>query len=249
MRNILLGLLLALFVSPAWAAMPTFVSKGTADFQSGAATPGMPAGIAAGDLLLLLGMSPADGALSIANENGGTWVEITDNLPVQSPPDGTRRLAVWYSRYNGTQGAPTTNDAGASNGAVIYAFRGVKAAGNPYNVTSANAGFASSVLSITGATTTAANCLIAIISVLNDDNDDFGATFTNAALTNIAIRGEDSSATNYRPTLVTGEKAAAGAYGATTNTLTSGSGFANASIALEGASAGGGTMGLLGVGR
>lgn len=120
----------------------------------------------------------------------------------------------------------------------IHAIRGVKTSGDPWNITSGNAEATSDTsLSATGATTTAPDCLVLILAALMDDDQDFGGTWTNADLANIIVRQNSpgTAGNDGRHILVTGEKASAGAYGATTNTLTASSVKAMMTVALEGA--------------
>lgn len=219
--------------------MPTYVASGTVANLTAAGGVALPAGIAVDDILLLE-IETANQAVTITAQNGGTWVEVTNS------PQGTgsaasataTRLTVFWSRYNGTQGAPTISDSGDHQIGRVHAFRGCKTTGDPWNITSGNVEAASDTsLSATGATTTAANCLVCIMASLMDDAQNFGATWTNASLANITVR-QNSSGTagnDGRHILVTGEKATAGTYNATTNTLTANSVKAMMTIALEGA--------------
>ena len=52
--------------------MPTFVAAGSVASGTGAITPALPANIATGDILLLF-LETANQAISITNQNGGTW--------------------------------------------------------------------------------------------------------------------------------------------------------------------------------
>lgn len=218
--------------------MPTFVSAGATSGDVGnvaAITPAMPAGIASNDILLLFLETSSTQAITIADSNGGSWAEVTGS-PQES---SATRLTVFWSRYNGTQGAPTTDDSGNHNLGVIVAFRGCKTTGNPWNITSAGShNTANTSLSITGATTTAANCLVVIGSSLDDSVPDFGATWTNSDLASISSLYTNvitASGNDGRIGVLSGQKASAGAYGATTNTLTANATKAFMTIALEGA--------------
>ena len=224
-------------------AVPTFVAAGAVGDGTAGVTPALPAGLATNDILLLF-VETANQAVAIANQNGGTWTEVT-NSPQGSGTaaaiDATR-LTVFWSRYNGTQGAPTTTDSGDHQFGRIYAFRGVVTSGTPFNISSGSTEATSDTsLSATGATTTAADSLVVIGATISMElgTENFGGTWTNASLTNITVRGNDwgTQGNDGRLAVVTGDKVTAGAYGATTNTLTVGSEKGMMTIALTGNSA------------
>ena len=48
---------------------------------------------------------------------------------------GSTALTVYWSRYNGTQGAPTTSDSGDHQIGRMIAIRGATTSGNPWDVT------------------------------------------------------------------------------------------------------------------
>lgn len=186
----------------------------------GAITPALPAGIAVDDILLLCIETRSGQSISIPTPNGGTWAQ-----PAFSPfPDtgGTTgtRFSVFWSRYNGTQGDPTTSDSGDHQIGAILAFRGCIASGDPWDVSSSGSKTsASTTVAVAGATTTVADCLVVV--GCSRENDAAGAHFSNYAnadLANITERFDDGAIAGNGGGffVVTGEKAAAGAYGDTT---------------------------------
>lgn len=206
---------------------PVWIANGAQAAGALAITPALPSGILTDDILLLL-LETANQAISIPTPNGGTWTEVT------SSPQGTgtaggltaTRLTMFWSRYNGTQGAPTTSDSGDHQLGFIAAFRGARTSGDPWSITSGNVDATSDTsLSATGATTTVAECTVVIGAALMDDAQDFGATWTNADLANIDTLANEATAAGNdgRVGMVTGLKSASGAYGATTNTITANS--------------------------
>ena len=224
-------------------ALPTFVAAGASSGSLAAITPVLPAGIAVNDILLLF-VETANQTVTIADQNGGVWAAVPNSPQSYNDADGDTngnynvRLTVFWSRYNGTQGSPTTSDSGDHNSGRILAFRGVKTTGNPWNVTSGGAALVSDGNAIIpGAATTVNDCLI-VLAVA--DNADTVSTryvsFSNAALANIVERADGGTAEGNGGGLgiATGEKAVAGAYGNTIadTSLTSAS-FAMMSIALE----------------
>ncbi len=221
-------------------ATPTFVAAGAVSSGTGAITPALPAGIAANDILLLF-LETANEAISISNQNGGTWTAVT------SSPQGTgtagstsaTRLTAFWSRYNGTQGAPTASDSGNHQLGRIIAIRGAAASGNPWDVTAGGVeATADTSGSIPGATTTVANTLVvtAIATSLPDSSSTtrFSA-WTNANLTSITERTDNSVTAGNGGGLgvATGIKATAGAYGNTAVTLATSASKGMMSIAVK----------------
>jgi len=219
---------------------PTFVAAGAVASNAAAITPALPAGIAINDILLLF-LETANQAISISNQNGGTWAAVANSPQSVGTAGGSNgtRLTVFWSRYNGTQGAPTTSDSGNHQLGRIIAIRGAATSGNPWDVT---AGGTESTVdtsgAIPGATTTVANTLVvaAIATSLPDASGtaNFSA-WTNANLTGLAERTDNTvtAGNGGGLALATGEKATAGAY--TTTGVTCGTATTKAmmSIALK----------------
>lgn len=218
--------------------LPVYVGAGTLADNAAAISPALPSGIQTNDILLLA-IETANQAITIPTPNGGVWTEVTNSPQGTGTAAGTTatRLTVFWSRYNGTQGAPTTSDSGDHQTGQIFAFRHCISTGTPFNISSGNVDATSDTsLSATGATTTAPNCLVAILATLMDDAQDFGGTWTNTDLANITVRQNSpgTGGNDGRLILVTGEKASAGAYGATTNTTSASSVKGMMTIALMG---------------
>lgn len=174
-----------------------------------------------GDILLLF-VETANQACSISNPNGGTWTSV-------SSPQGTgtaggtsaTRLTAFWSRFNGTQGAPTVSDSGNHQLGRMIAIRGATATGNPWDVIASGIEATSDKSgSIPGATTTVANTLVvtAVAGSLPDANGtaEFSG-WSNANLTSLTERTDNSVTAGNGGALgiATGVKATAGAYGST----------------------------------
>ncbi len=101
------------YITVATASAPTYVAAGSVSSGTGAITPALPGSLATNDILLLF-LETANQAISISNQNGGTWTQVTNSPQGVGTAGGTSatRLTVFWSRYNGTQGAPTTTDSG-----------------------------------------------------------------------------------------------------------------------------------------
>ena len=216
------------------ASAMKFVAAGTITSGTGAITPALPSGIGVNDILLL-SLETANEAISISNQNGGTWTGVTNS------PQGTgaTRLTVFWSRYNGTQGNPTTSDSGNHQLGRITAFRGAAASGNPWDVTAGGVESTSDTSgAIPGTTTTVSNTLVVAI-IATDLPDATGTTnfsaWANSDLTNVNERTDNTANAGNGGGLgiATGVKSAAGAYGNTTVTLANSAVKGMMSIALK----------------
>ena len=223
----ILALSAMLLVSPytalAVAPIPTFVACGAYANNAAAVAVALPASIASDDILLMF-VETANQAVTVSNQNGGTWTQVTGTGVGTGTAAGTSatRLTVFWSRYNGTQGNPTISDSGDHQIAVMCAFRGVYNTGNPWDVTnSAIEATSDTSWSIPGNTTTVANTLVVVAGARMDDSAaaHFSAQ-TNADLASIAERadGGGTAGNGGGSFVMTGTKAAAGTYGATTVT-------------------------------
>jgi hypothetical protein len=203
-------------------ALPSFVNVGAQH----AATPGggtvaLPSGIQAGDVLLLFVECNGTEVVTISDAAGGTWAALPDS-PVAS--GSATRLTGFWSRYNGTQTAPTISGPSDHTSGGMVAYRGCVATGNPWDSHAAGTGSGSGV-SITGATSTVADCLVVAASCAGTDASaqQFSA-WANADLTNVAERMDYFSGAGGGGGVgvADGGKAVAGAYGATTATVATG---------------------------
>lgn len=213
-------------------AMPTFVAAGTV---FGGITTGnfpLPAGWATNDILLLA-IETNEGE-SITTPSG--WAEVTGS-PVEATGTGTRLTVLWR-RAQASDGANvTTNDPGDHIYGVILAFRGCPTTGDPWDVTSTSTETTSDTsVSITGATTTVADCLVVAMCARGLDNTDpiFGS-WANSDLSSVTEVSDDGTTQGSGGGIgiATGGKATAGAYGATTATLASASAKSMMTIALK----------------
>jgi hypothetical protein len=221
-------------------AMPTYVAAGAVASGTGTITPALPAGIATNDILLLC-LETANQAITISNQNGGTWTAVTNSPQGTGTAGGTAatRLTVFWSRYNGTQGAPTASDSGNHQLGRIIAVRGVTTSGNPWDVTAGGVlASPSTTGTIPGATTTVANTLVvAVIATALPDASSTAvfSAWTNSNLTSVTERTDNAVTAGNGGGLgiATGGKATAGAYGNTTVTCSSSTCQGLMSIALK----------------
>lgn len=132
---------------------PTLVSAGSGSFfQGGAPTPGIPAGVLAGDLLVLWqGTQAANPTVP----SGYTSIVLSANNTVAN-----QRCRLSYKEAVGGDSAPTIADDGGNNSAQIFCFRGVKA-GAAVDASNSNVNNTPSAsYSATGVTTTVNNTLV-----------------------------------------------------------------------------------------
>jgi hypothetical protein len=216
------------------ALIPYFVGVGTKAEGTGAVTPGLPLDLQLSDIMLLF--------VETANEAVSTpsgWAIVADSPQGTGTGGGAAatRLSVFWKRATATEVAPAVADPGDHAIAQILAFRGCIDTGNPWDVTSGDvAAAATTAVSIPGDTTTVANCLVVLALAQATDTATAQASgYTNADLANLTERTDISSVSGNGGgfAVVTGEKAAIGAYGATTATLATSSVQGRISIALK----------------
>jgi PKD repeat protein len=230
------------YITVQTASMPTFVAAGTVASGTGAITPALPAGIATNDILLLF-LETANQLISITNQNGGTWTEVTNSPQGTGTAAGSSatRLTVFWSRYNGTQGAPTTSDSGNHQLGRIVAIRGAATSGNPWDVTAGGVEATSDTSgAIPGATTTVGNTLVVAGIATNLPDATGTANFSawaNANLSSVTERTDNTvtAGNGGGLGLATGGMANAGAYGNTTVTCATAATKGMMSIALKAA--------------
>jgi hypothetical protein len=220
--------------------MPTIVAVGTVGTATtGACTPGIPAGNAADDSLLLLveaRSEPMNAITGFTRIGSGAVIQATGLVT---------DLSAFYKRAVGGDSAPSITSTPQNHLiARIVGVRGCVTAGSPVNIV--NTGLdntTGTAFSIPGATTTAADCLVfAALSTGTDVTSTTMATgWTNASLAAPSIL-EDIDNWNLVGNgggiaVAHGGKAAAGAYSATTGSITTGNTKAFMSFAVQGAAA------------
>lgn len=220
--------------------MPTYVGAGAVASGTGAITPALPSGLHSGDILLLFVETARQNA-SITNQNGGAWATVTGSqtgIGSAGGSDGVQIVAFW-SRYDGSQGAPTVGDSGNHQLARMIAVRGTTASGDPWDVVAAaSEDYTDAGASIPGATTGIDNCLVVLASAGSLPDSD-GTTnvsgWSNANLTSLTERTDNTTSAGNGGALAiaTGGKASAGAYGNTSATHASLAKKSTLSIAIR----------------
>jgi len=215
-------------------AIPWYVGAGPKIEGTGNVAPLLPDNRQLNDILLLF--------VETANETVATpsgWSVMADSPQGTGTAGGaaSTRLDVFWKRVVGTEVAPTITDPGDHVIAQILCFRGCIDSGNPWDVTSGDvAAGASTSVSIPGDTTTTANCLV-VLAVANATDTAVAQTsgYTNANLANLTelVDVNTTQGNGGGFAVITGEKAAAGAYTTTTATLATSSVQGRISIALK----------------
>jgi len=218
-------------------AMPTVVAVGAVALGTANITPGLPTGWAQDDIFVL--------AVESENQlvNPPTGYAILNSGTVIVSTGTVTRLTVFWKRATASEVAPTVTDPGNHAIGRIIAVWGCVTSGNPWNITATATELVSDTsVSIPGATTTAADCLIlAVFTTGTDVTSTVHATgWANASLANVVERMDNWTASGLGGGLgmASGEKATAGAYSATTATIVTANFKALMSIALQGASSG-----------
>lgn len=198
-------------------AAPTWVAAGTFVSTTGDATPGLPAGWQQDDIFLLF--VEIDDANSVTAPDG--WTQATNVLS----EGGTSETYVFWRRATSLESDPTITDPGNRCNAIIHAFRGCTTSGSPVDV-SATSGTVSNTTTLTlpSVTTTQANCMVVLYGTAGNSTTSFSG-WTNAGLTGVAERSDNSGSADVVMTLgvATGVKATAGSTG--TSTVTASSAF------------------------
>jgi hypothetical protein len=217
-------------------AAPTVQAVGSVAEGVGAVTPTPPTH-QADDILLAYAEHAENATLTTATAG---WAAVPDSPVIQTITADTT-LDVWWKRATGAGTAgPTFDDPGNHIIAVVVVVRGCITTGNPWDVTASNLDdTADTSGSITGDTTTVAECLI--LNAITTGTDTAANTTTeysgwaDAALTGVAEVFDVRRTIGNGGTLgiAQGTKAAAGGYGPMTVTVANAAVKAMHSMALK----------------
>ena len=113
-------------------AYPVVVSVGSVSSGTGALTPGMPAGIQTGDVLLLVVNNTFTATTAATLSDAQSFVAVAD---INSGDFGGIRAQAtgFWRRYDGAGSGPTVADNGEFNVARIIAVRGCALVGDPWD--------------------------------------------------------------------------------------------------------------------
>lgn len=178
----------------------TFVGAGQAASGTTEVTPSLPPDLVPGDLLMLF-VQTAGPRAYVVDVNGGTWLAVARGVASpRSVGTGTNEvhLTTYYSRYNGTQGAPTVSDSGDNQLAIILACRGVVSTGVPWDAVDGNTRAENTTSAFApGATTTVPNTLvvgaIATAQPAADGTNNFSGWNNSNGMVNLTERVDVST--------------------------------------------------------
>jgi hypothetical protein len=176
------------------------------------------------DIALLFVECQGGDTATLSTANG--FVQVT-NSPQSTGSAGTgSKLSVWWCRAtSASMSSPIMTAASDHQFGIILTFRGCTTSGNPFDITSGGVkASATTTTTTTGVTTTLANALI--VEAITKDLDStaaFASAQTNAALASITERFDAGTVSGNGGGIAvhTGTKAAVGATGATSVTVTS----------------------------
>lgn len=179
---------------------------------------------AANDIALLVVQSENE-AIALTTANGFAQITNSPQSAGTAATDPACRIAVFWKRCAGGDSDPVVTDPGNHACGQIHLFTGVKTSGDPWDVIGAGNDSAANdtSASIPGATTTLNDCLVVLIcgTSFNGNSTAEFSSWTNGDLANLTERADNCSTIGLGGGhgMATGEKASAGAYGATTVTL------------------------------
>lgn len=219
-------------VSVSALAAPAYKSAGSIIEDSSGRTVPWPTHVA-GDYALLVGVQtniPSGSNDTLTTPAGFTLI---DGVQGTSTNGLTVYITLWWARAtSSSMTSPVIAQAGFGPGSAlgqIFTFTG---AGNVAPDVSSKTGGSTTSLSVSGATTSAANRLIVMIATLFNDTANFPtlASEANTDLTSVTEQADSGhtlaalSGQAQGIAMATGVKAAAGVYGNTTATWTEGAG-------------------------
>jgi hypothetical protein len=217
-------------------AIPKFQAAGTAQSGTGAVTPTWPTHLT-NDIALLF-VESANEVISLTTASG--FVQVTNSPQGTGTGAGTTatRLAVYWCRAtSNAMAAPVVADSGDHTIAQILTFRGCITSGDPWDVTAGDTAAASTTVTVPGATSTVADCLVVLAAANPVDSaaDQSLKNWVNASLANIVevASSNTTSGNGGGFSVATGELHAAGAYGSTTCTRLTSTVQGRMSIALK----------------
>ena len=205
---------------------PRYQAAGNAVSNATTVSPAWPAH-AINDVALLFVESGGGEAVTLSVANG--FAPVTNSpQAVGAVTNGTRITVFWARATSAAMAAPTVTVPAVGNSHIyarIVTYRNVVTAGNPWDVTGGGTKTpASTVVNVSGVTTTLADTLI--VQADARDTDSSAAAFSgqaNASLTGIAERSDAGTTTGRGGgfAIWDGYKATAGATGNTSGTVAS----------------------------
>lgn len=216
-------------------ALPVFQAAGTAVEGLSAISPAWPTHQA--DDIGLMFVETANQAIGIIPSGWAHVLSSPQGTGTAGGTAATQLTVLWKRATSSSEAALSIGDSGNHQVAQILTFRGCITTGDPWDVTAGDvASTADTAVSIPGATTTVDECLI-VLAVSNGTDISTAETsgWANAALANVLERADKNTTQGNGGGfgVATGEKATAGAFGATSATLVTSSVQGRLAIALK----------------
>ena len=203
--------------------LPTYISQAGGE-GTGNVTVTLPAHVA--DDILVLITETANEAVTAPSG----WAEVAASPQGTGTAGGgsaTRAQVFWLRAASAAETDPTVTDPGDHVLVRVLLIRGCRTSGSPIDVAAGDVESAgSSSISIPGATTATDDCLVMLVCTWADDSSASNATgISNADLASISQRRNAGTTQGNGGGfyIATANKATAGAYGATTGSLSLGS--------------------------
>lgn len=215
-------------------ALPVFRAASAKAAGAASATPALPAGSAANDIVVLVAVCNDGETLSIsANGSIGTWTEIAT---VTS--GGWQTLKIWWGRYSSGTTGPTVAVTADHVCCATAGWSGCVPSGSPVDVSATGTEAASdtSFSFASGISSTVNDCIaLCIASIQRDSNVASVPVMANSSLTSLASRLDHctNTGTGGGYGLSEGAKATAGTLGTFTNTYATASGKTYLALALR----------------
>ena len=199
---------------PSGTSYPLVRGAGATASGTAAITLTMPDGVRENDILIAF-LETANQDITISG-----WTEAGSSPASNTSGNATRATVLW-KRAGASESSVTTSDSGLHQAGFVMAVVGAATSGDPFNVTSNTTSGSGTSVTIGGATTTTADCLV-LNAVASTGSASF-ASWANADLTSVtAARGANYSngvSLFGSVGVMHGRKTTAGAYGNTTVTL------------------------------
>jgi glucose/arabinose dehydrogenase/PKD repeat protein/chitodextrinase len=220
-------------------AFPIYRASGTFTSGTGAITPPYPATTSAGDVCFLV-VESENQAITLSSAQG--FAEVPTFSPQSAGTAASNpasRLALFWRRAVGGDAAPTVADSGDHTTGQIHCFRNVVSSGIPWDTGAGgnDSGANDTSGTIPGGTTSSSNTLLILFTStsFNGTSTAQCSAWTNAGLANLTERADNTNTAGLGGghCMATGEKASAGAYGATALTLANTSFKGAISLALK----------------
>ena len=200
------------------------VGSNTALSTSVATTVAPSASHSANDIEFLCIESYATVAVTLQTANGFAECTVISPKDTTSGTNGTR-MTIFWRRWNGSDGSPVVNTITNHGSAFIVSYQGCITSGDPWDVYNSMIEATSDTsYSCGGATTTGTDRLVVLFgsSAYDSGSNQFNGTWTNGDLANISATrgyGATSGGNGGCVAVADGQKAAQGAFGATTCTI------------------------------